>query len=67
MEHDLKMAIQQARNEKGWSQVELAQRLCVKPDIVRSYENGTAIPDNSFVAKMESVLGIKLPRHKKAK
>lgn len=67
VEHDLKMAIQQGRNAKGWTQVELAQRLCVKPDIVKSYENGTAIPDNAFVSKMERVLECKLPRHKKAK
>lgn len=67
VDHDLKMAIQQGRNNKGWNQSELAQRLCVKPDIIKSYENGTAIPDNAFVSKIERVLECKLPRHKKAK
>jgi putative transcription factor len=59
------MAIMQGRQEKGWNQSEFAQRLCVKPDIVKSYENGTAVPDNNFIAKMERVLECKLPRHKK--
>jgi putative transcription factor len=59
------MAIMQGRQDKGWTQVEFAQRLCVKPDIVKGYENGTAIPDNNFVAKMERVLDCKLPRYKK--
>jgi len=67
VEHDLKIAIQQARNAKGWTQQDLALRLTVKPDIIKSYENGTAIPDNGFIAKMEKVLDAKLPRHKKAK
>lgn len=65
VEHDLKMAIQQARQKNGWTQSELAQRLVVKPDVVKSYENGTAIPDNAFIAKMERVLGEYLPRHRK--
>lgn len=67
VDHDLKMAIQQGRNAKGWTQTELALKLCVKPTIVNSYENGTAIPDNAFIAKMEIVLGCKLPRAPKKK
>ncbi len=59
------MALQQARQKRGWTQAELAQQVVVKPDVVKSYENGTAIPDNAFIAKMERVLGEPLPRHRK--
>ena len=59
------MAIQQGRQLKGWTQQDLATKVLVKPDVIKSYENGTAIPDNGFIAKMEKALGVYLPRHKK--
>jgi ribosome-binding protein aMBF1 (putative translation factor) len=60
--HDIKIAIQKARQAKGWNQKQLAEAISAKPDIIRDYENGKAIPDNALIAKIEKVTGIKLPR-----
>merc|ERR1711874_547623 len=60
--HDIKIAIQKGRQAKGWNQKQFAEALQVKQDIVRDYEAGKAQPDNAFIAKMERVLGVKLPR-----
>ena len=36
-------------------------------DIVNKYETGKIVPNNNFIAKMERVLGAKLPRAIKPK
>jgi ribosome-binding protein aMBF1 (putative translation factor) len=64
---ELKNAIQQARLSKKLSQKELAQQLNVAVSVINDYEKGTAIPNNSFVSKLEKILGTKLPRVKKIK
>jgi ribosome-binding protein aMBF1 (putative translation factor) len=64
---ELKLAIQQSRLALKMSQKELAHRLCVLPAVIHAYENGTAIPNNAFIAKLEQVLHTKLPRIKKMK
>ena len=45
----------------------IEQALVVQPPIIKQYENGTAIPNNAFIAKIEKTLGVKLPRVKKIK
>merc|ERR1712151_811232 len=65
--HDVKIAIQKARQQKGWNQKQLAQEIGVKPDIIRDYECGKAIPDNALIAKIEKKTGVKLPRAPKKK
>jgi putative transcription factor len=60
-------AIEQARMAKKMSQVDLARALVVQPPIIKQYENGTAIPNNAFIAKIEKIVGVKLPRVKKIK
>merc|ERR1719240_1790096 len=60
--HDIKIAIQKARQTKGWNQKQLANECGIKPDIIRDYENGKAVPDNNIIAKIERVTGVKLPR-----
>ena len=56
--------IQKARIAKGYkTQKEFAQMLNLKPDIVNSYENGKAIPDNHVLQKMRRILNVKLSRH----
>lgn len=60
---NLQQQIQQARASKGWSQKDLAQRLNVKVDIIRNYESGTAIPDNSLLQRMSRLLGVTLKLH----
>jgi len=62
---ELKVAMQQARVAKGMSQKDLANKMCVPTQVIHSYENGKAIPNNAFIARMETFLGAKLPRIKK--
>jgi len=64
---ELKIAMQQARMAAKLGQKELAAKMCVPTQVIQSYENGTAIPNNAFIAKIEKVLNTKLPRIKKAK
>jgi ribosome-binding protein aMBF1 (putative translation factor) len=62
---DLKIAMQQARMSAKLSQKDLAAKMCVPIQVIHSYENGTVIPNNAFIAKIEKVLNTKLPRIKK--
>ena len=64
---ELKIAIQQARLSAKMSQKDLAAKLCVPMNIIHDYENGKAIPNNGFIAKIEKILNTKLPRLKKLK
>ncbi len=64
---ELKVAIQQARLAMKMSQKDLAAKMCVPVAVIHTYENGTAIPNNAFVAKIEKILNTKLPRIKKPK
>lgn len=57
---ELKIAILKARNAKKLSQKDLAKEINVKQDIIASYENGTAIPNNTIINKLQKVLGVKL-------
>ena len=52
--------IQQARAAKNWKREEFATKICEKAPVVTDYENGSAIPNNQVMAKMERALGIKL-------
>tara|TARA_Y100000389_G_C17467726_1_gene527213 strand:- start:733 stop:1086 length:354 start_codon:yes stop_codon:yes gene_type:complete len=61
----LKLSIQQARLNKKLSQKQLANLLGCPQNIITKYENGTAIPDNAFIHKIEKALNVKLPRIKK--
>jgi ribosome-binding protein aMBF1 (putative translation factor) len=63
----LKMAIQQARLSNKMSQKTLAEKLCVTVQVIQNYENGTAIPTNLFISRIEKLLNTTLPRIKKVK
>ena len=53
--------IQQARIAKGYkTQKDLAVVINSKPDIIASYENGKAIPDNNILQKLRRVLKVQL-------
>jgi putative transcription factor len=65
--NNLKVAMMQARVAKKMSQKDFAQKLGVPTDIVNKYETGKIVPNNNFIAKMERVLGAKLPRAIKPK
>jgi ribosome-binding protein aMBF1 (putative translation factor) len=62
MPHDLKIAIAQARNAKGWNQDQFSKVIQVPKSDVNSWEAGKSVPAGAMIAKMEKVLGVKLPR-----
>ena len=65
MSFSIQKAIQQSRLQCKMSQKELAKKLNVDIGIIISYENGKAIPNNSFISKIETILNTKLPRASK--
>ena len=58
----LQRALSEARVAKGITRKQLASKLSVPVQSVEEYETGKCVPDNSFVAKMERELGVRLPR-----
>lgn len=56
---DVKKKICQARTAMKMTQQELAQRINVKPDIVKDYECGNAIPNPQILNRLQKVLNIK--------
>ena len=55
------VALQQARLKKGWKQQQLAQQLNVRQTVINQYESGKAVPNPNLIAKMNRILGVKLP------
>jgi putative transcription factor len=58
--HNMALRIQQARQKKGWTQKELAQRISEKPQVINDYEAGRAIPSQAILAKLERELDAKI-------
>ncbi len=52
---------------QGWQQKDLAQRLNVKPSVINDYESGKVVPQPAFIAQMNRVLGVTLPKIPKKK
>lgn len=59
--------IQQARQEKGLSQKDLATKICEKSQVIGEYENGRAVPNNQIFGKLERALNVKLRGKDKGK
>jgi len=57
---DVGKLIQKGRQDKGWTQKDLATKICEKVQVVNEYENGKAIPNQQVLAKLERNLGMKL-------
>jgi len=57
---DVGKLIQQGRNSKGWTQKDLATKICEKPQIIGDYEAGRGIPNNQVLGKIERAIGLKL-------
>ena len=57
---NLSIVIQQARSAQNMTRSLLAQKCCVKENVIASYENGSAIPDNKVLGIMERNLKVKL-------
>ena len=62
---EIRIAIMKGRTAKKMAQSELAKKLNIKPNLINEYESGKTVPDNSTIAKIERILGTKLPRNKK--
>ena len=58
--HDLKMQIQQARVAKKMTQQELATACNLQVAIIKSYENGTALPNSQQLTTISKILGVNL-------
>jgi putative transcription factor len=65
--HDFKLAMQKARQAKGWTQAELAQKCNVKTSVITDYESGKAIPQPGFISQLNRILGTVLPKIPKKK
>ena len=52
--------IREAREKKGWSREELAEKLYEKASVVNRIESGKMIPDIKLARKFEKTLHIKL-------
>lgn len=50
--------IRNGRTAKKLTQVQLANLICVKQQVINEYENGTAIPNNQILGNLEKKLGI---------
>jgi putative transcription factor len=57
---DYHKRIQQARNEHGWNQEELGQKINERKSVISKIENKSMKPDDKLVRKLEKALGIKL-------
>jgi putative transcription factor len=59
---NLKQQIIQARTAKKMTQVQLAQAINEKPQVIQDYESGKAIPNPQHLSKMSRILGVVLKK-----
>jgi len=64
---EFKMALLKARQAKGISQKDLAEKINVKAAVITEYEQGKAIPDPAIISKLNRALGVTLPKPPKKK
>jgi len=57
---DVGRLIQKGRQAKGWSQKELATKICEKPQVINEYESSKAVPNQAILGKIERALEMKL-------
>ena len=57
--------IASARTTKGLNQKQLAQEAGVSQQVLATWESNKQVPTNAEIAKLEKILGTKLPRNKK--
>ncbi|GMM32037.1 multiprotein-bridging factor 1 [Martiniozyma asiatica (nom. inval.)] len=60
VEANVGKAIQKARQDKGFTQKDLATKINEKPTVVNDYESGRGTPNQQVLTKMERALGVKL-------
>lgn len=64
---NLGQLIAQARTTKKLNQDTLSKQLGISKIILNKWETNKEIPSNADIAKIEKILGVKLPRCKKIK
>ncbi len=57
---DYHKRIQQARQDQGWSQEDLGQKINERKSVISKIENKSMKPDDKMIRKLEKALGIKL-------
>lgn len=65
--HEMKLAIQAARNSKKWTQDELAKNCQLPRETIRDYENGKAIVKQVELSRINKALGLNLKKPKPIK
>lgn len=60
--HNLQLSIQTARNAKNWTQQQLATECSLPISVIKSYENGSAVPDSKHLEIMSKKLGTVLKK-----
>jgi len=64
---DVSRILQQARQDKNFTQKELATKINEKPQVINDYEAGRAIPNQQVMGKLERALGVRLRGKDKGK
>lgn len=60
VDNNLRIAIQKARQAKGWTQQDLARNIAERVGVVTEYENGKAVLEERVIVKMERALDVHL-------
>lgn len=58
--YNLQLQLKQARQQKGWTQKQLANDCQLPEYTIKGYENGTIIPNSLDIVKMSKSLGVTL-------
>ncbi len=58
--HNTKILISQARNNKKLNRKQLAGQMNIKEELVTQWENGKSLPVGPLKSKLQKILGIKL-------
>nr|CAG4638167.1 EOG090X0ILG [Chydorus sphaericus] len=64
---DVAKLIQKGRQDKGFTQKDLATKINEKPQVITDYEAGRGIPNQQILGKIERAIGIKLRGKDKGK
>ncbi len=57
---DYNSIIREAREKKGWSREDLAEKIYEKASVINRLESGKMVPDIKLARKLERILNIKL-------
>lgn len=64
---EMRKLIQQTRNNKKWTQEDLARNCGLPKEVIRDYENGKAIVKQSELSKINKALGLNLKKPRPVK